>query len=326
MAVTREQVVDAYRLILGREPESEAVIESFLHVTDWRQLREIFLGSQEFAQTIGAGYSHALPVGRYLDVRGVEVDLRCSDVQLQQMFDRIGAEWKKFGETEPHWSVLVSDDFRQENLAANIDRFYASGKPDIDIHLNFLRRSALPTSFRRAMDFGCGVGRLTLALAEHVEEVVGVDISPPHLALARERADAVGAGNVTFEAIESVADLGRFGAFDLIISRIVLQHNPPPVMAAIYRRLLDALAPGGSAIVQMPTYIAGQSFAADSYLTSDQPSMEMNALPQADIFRIIDSAGCVPIEIREDGAAGGGAISHTIAVRKREGHQSSVRA
>ena len=45
----------------------------------------------------------------------------------------------------------------------------------------------------------------------------------------------------------------------------------------------------------------------------------MNALPQADIFRIIDNAGCVPVEIREDGAAGGSAISHTIAVRKCDG-------
>lgn len=317
MPVTRDQVIDAYRLILGRDPESDTVVEAFLDVTDWQHLRELFLGSQEFALSGRGDSHHLLPVGRYLDVRETDVDLRCSDTQLQQMFDRIGTEWKKFGETEPHWSVLVSDDFRQENLAENIDRFYASGKPDIDIHLNFLRRSGLPTHFRRAMDFGCGVGRLSLALADHADEVVGVDISPPHLDLARERAQSTGTRNVDFEAIESVGDIARLGEFDLVISRIVLQHNPPPVMAAIYRSLLDALAPGGSAIVQMPTYIAGQSFAVNSYLSSDQPSMEMNALPQAEIFQIIDRAGCVPTEIREDGAAGGGAISHTIAVRKR---------
>ncbi|MFZ5705448.1 MAG: class I SAM-dependent methyltransferase [Pseudomonadota bacterium] len=319
MAVTREQVIDAYRLILGRDPESEAVVEGFLNVRDWQQLRDIFFGSQEFALKNGADGHHALLVGRYLDVREIDVDLRCSGKQLQQMFDRIAAEWKKFGETEPHWSVLVSDDFRQENLAENIERFYASGKPDIDIHLNFLRRSGLSTHFRRAMDFGCGVGRLSLALAAHADAVVGVDISPPHLALARERAGTVAAGNVTFEAIGSVDDLAGLGLFDLVISRIVLQHNPPPVMAAIYRRLLDALTPGGVAIVQMPTYIVGQRFAAESYLSSEQPAMEMNALSQDRIFEIIDAAGCVPVEIREDGAAGGNAISHTIAVRKRDG-------
>jgi SAM-dependent methyltransferase len=157
---------------------------------------------------------------------------------------------------------------------------------------------------------------LTLALAPHADKVVGVDISPPHLRLARERAAATGVGNVQFESIASVNDLDRYEGFDFVICRIVLQHNPPPVMAALYAKLLSALAPGGIAIVQIPTFIHGQSFAAADYLVSEQPQMEMNSLPQQVIFRIIEEAACRTIEVREDVAAGDGALSHVFFVQK----------
>jgi SAM-dependent methyltransferase len=316
MSVSREEVVWAYRLILGREPESEAVVEATMAASDWGQLRSAFLGSPEFVRKYDPHMASALPVGRHFDADTIAVDINCTDTQLQAMFDRIGAAWKSFGETEPHWSVLVSDEYRQSNLAANIDRFYQSGHGDIDVHLNFLGRAGLSQRFSRALDFGCGVGRLTLALAEHAVEAVGIDISPPHLVLARERAAEQGIANARFDAIASVGDLDRYRDFDFVMSRIVLQHNPPPVMAEIYRRLLAALAPGGVAIVQMPTFIEGQRFSAEEYLITEQPSMEMNALPQKLIFQIIAEAGCLPLEVREDAAAGNVGVSHTFAVQR----------
>lgn len=316
MPVTREDAIYAYRLILGREPESEAVIEHAMAAGDLASLRAVFLGSREFVDGF-KGESSQLPVARFLEVSRIDVDLNCTPAQRQVMFDRIAKAWRAFGETEPHWSVLVDDGYRQENLQANIDRFYKSGEADIDVHLNFLRRCGHPTSFGKALDFGCGVGRLTLALAPHARQVVGVDISPPHLKLATERADGQSIGNVAFEAIASVEDLDRYRDFDLVISRIVLQHNPPPVMAALLAGLLKALAPGGVAIVQIPTFIEGQSFSAADYLANEQPQMEMNFLPQPVVYHIVDEAGCRLIEVREDGAAGGNALSHTFVVQKR---------
>lgn len=316
MPVTRDEVIYAYRMILGRDPENEAVIERTMAANDWRHLHHVFLASEEFTRKHGANALHSLPVGRFFGSPGIAVDLSCSDEQLQAMFDRIGAAWKSFGETEPHWSVIVSDEFRQANLAANIDRFYQSGREDVEVHLNFLRRAGLPLSFDTALDFGCGVGRLTLALAGHATRAVGVDISPPHLALATERATQQSIDNVSFESIAAVADLDRYRGIDFIISRIVLQHNPPPVMAALYRGLLKALAPGGVAIVQIPTFIEGQRFNAADYLGTEQPSMEMNALPQKAVFEIIAETGCIPFEVREDTAAGPVGVSHTFAVRR----------
>ena len=132
MPVSREDAINAYRLILGREPESEDVIGHAMASENLAQLRQAFLSSREFVD----GYESAprpLPVGRFLEVRQIAVDLDCSPEQLSAMFDRIGRSWKAFGETEPHWSVLVDDSYRQENLQANIDRFYRSVDQVVEI-------------------------------------------------------------------------------------------------------------------------------------------------------------------------------------------------
>ncbi|RYD92107.1 MAG: class I SAM-dependent methyltransferase, partial [Sphingomonadales bacterium] len=184
--------------------------------------------------------------------------------------------------------------------------------------LNFLRRAGLSTRFGKALDFGCGVGRLTLGLAPFADRVVGVDVSPPHLRLAAERAEAKSVSNASFEAIGSVADLDRYRGFDFVISLIVLQHNPPPVMAVLYGKLLAALAPGGVAIVQMPTFIEGQAFSAAGYLASEKPVMEMHYLAQPLIYRVIEEADCRLLEVREDGSIGHGpGLSHTFCVQRR---------
>jgi 2-polyprenyl-3-methyl-5-hydroxy-6-metoxy-1,4-benzoquinol methylase len=315
MSVTRDEVVWAYRMFLGRDPENETVIQLQMEADNLDHLRSAFLGSDEFRRKFSPG-SGGPVVSRYLEIDSTDIDISCTDNELQAMFDRIGAAWKRFGETEPHWSVLTVDDFRQDKLAANIDAFYASGPADIGVHANFLKRAGLPTRFAKAMDFGCGVGRLTLALAPHADQVVGIDISPPHLKLAEERRAQTGVANVTFESIASVDDLDRYGGFDFVLSRIVLQHNPPPVMAAIYRKLLAALAPGGVSIVQMPTHMRGQRFSTADYLANAQPDMEMNALPQKVIFEIIERSGCRPLEVREDGAAGEEGLSHSFLVQR----------
>lgn len=315
MTVSRDAAIWAYRLILGREPENDEVVEWAMQAGNISELRQNFMQSPEFQQTLQAA---APRVGRLLEVDKVEIDLRSTPEQLQSMFDRIGQAWRAFGETEAHWSVLVDDQYRSQSIHQNIDRFYDTGTEDVEVFMNFLKRNDLPVRFERVLDFGCGVGRLTLALSRYADRVDGVDISPPHLALAEARAKEKGFGGVAFHAIGSVEALDAFRDYDLVISRIVLQHNPPPIMAALYAKLLAMLKPGGAALVQMPTHIRGQVFSTDAYLRSEQPQMEMNGLPQKAIFEIIAQAQCEVIEVREDGAAGfDEALSHTFLVRKR---------
>lgn len=315
MAVTRDEVLWAYRMILGREPESEAVMEGHLPIEGREALRAAFLNSDEFK-----GKQAFLPIGRFVDRSCQAIEVDCSREQLDAMLARIATEWQRFGESEPHWSVLVSDDYRSDTIAANIEPFYASGIGDVEQVLHMLRRSAVPAEhFGRVLDFGCGVGRLTLALARRADHVIGIDISPGHLLQAEQRAHSTGVTNIEFQAIASVDDLDQLrGSIDLVLSLIVLQHNPPPVMAELLGKLLDALAVGGVAIIQLPTYFDGVTFSAAEYLATPQPAMEMNALPQHHIFRIAEERNCRVLEVREDGRIGDiPAISHIFAVQRR---------
>jgi hypothetical protein len=98
----------------------------------------------------------------------------------------------------------------------------------------------------------------------------------------------------------------------------VLQHNPPPVIAAVLARLLAHLAPGGVGYVQVPVWIPGYRFRVADYLAGLRTGpMEMHALPQRDLLAIVQDAGCRVRELREDalGPQFGG-ISNTLVLEK----------
>ncbi len=68
----------------------------------------------------------------------------------------------------------------------------------------------------RVLDAGCGPGRHSLALAARGIDIVGVDLSPDFIALARESVSAETPGRATFE-VKDVRDLTFNGEFDAVI-------------------------------------------------------------------------------------------------------------
>jgi SAM-dependent methyltransferase len=101
-------------------------------------------------------------------------------------------------------------------------------------------------SGERVLDVGCGSGATTIEAARRVQPggaAVGIDVSPPLLALARERAAAAGAGAAEFiEADAQVHPLGD-GPFDVVISRNGLMYFDDPDSA--FTNLARALRSGG---------------------------------------------------------------------------------
>ncbi len=126
-------------------------------------------------------------------------------------------DWNTIAAANPFFGVLANERFLGKTLSPQVlSEFYGSGRADIGMTL---REAAthfrIKRRFRRALDFGCGVGRLSKAMAEHAHEVIGVDISENMLRTAREVASAK---NITYLA--SIPE----GTFDWINSVIVFQH------------------------------------------------------------------------------------------------------
>ena len=105
----------------------------------------------------------------------------------------------------------------------------------------------------RALDFGCGVGRLTLALASRFDAVVGVDLSAAMLENARRLAG----GRVEDRRRETPALLGEErGGFDVVLSFIALQHvSSRTALVAYVDALTQALRPGGVGAPQVPARV-----------------------------------------------------------------------
>jgi SAM-dependent methyltransferase len=83
----------------------------------------------------------------------------------------------------------------------------------------------------RVLDIGCGTGATTLAIARKAEvESVGVDISEPMLALARQRAEREGLP-ARFICADAQQHTFASGSFDRIVSRFGIMFFDDPVCA-----------------------------------------------------------------------------------------------
>ena len=316
---TRDAVVWAYRLFLGREPESEAIIGEHLAASpELSRLREVFIGSGEFRARAPAALK--LIVGGDEPPRTIETG--GDAILMRRLFDHVNRSWHHLGETDPYWSVLTSPQYRGKPSDEDIERFFASGAAEAKRVEAALARVGVTLNGRdTCIEYGCGLGRVTRHLAPHFAHMIGVDISAPHLKLARELADAAGISGIDWMHLDAIDRLAALPKADFIYSMIVLQHNPPPVIEKILLAFAHALKPGGIAFFQVPTYRSDYEFRLAEYLRDQvgRKEMEMHAFPQARVFEIFADAGAVPLSVVEDGATGNrrGERSNTFVFQSR---------
>ena len=167
--------------------------------------------------------------------------------------ERHKEDWERLAETDAMWAVLTSPE--DKGGAWNADRFFATGEAEIADVLT-VADGLQPVARGRALDFGCGVGRLTRALGMRYETAVGVDIAEAMITQARQL-------NEAFPQCEFVVndspDLDRFetDSFDFVYSNIVLQHLPS--VAEIERYVTEFLRiakPEGLVVFGIPAQVA----------------------------------------------------------------------
>lgn len=304
---TEEAAVWAYRLILGREPESAAIASDHARQSrSLKDLRERFLESSEFTQRYRVVERER---GRNVSVFPPSaIQTRVDDETAARLFDRVARSWTRFGRSEPYWSVLSEPQYLMERIGETREAFLESGRENMERLFATLRRNGinLDPSWD-VLELGCGLGRTTRWLTEHFHRIFAVDVSSSHLELAQQlNADAPHAERIAWTKLASREDLVALPAFDLFFSMIVLQHNPPPIIGVLLETVAEKLRPGGFAFFQVPTYQRGYSFDVDSYLSlsGPEPDIEMHAFPQGEVFRIFRERGCIPLEVFEDGLSG----------------------
>jgi len=151
-------------------------------------------------------------------------------------------QWKQWGKKNPYYGIVGIETAEFESRWRQ--RFFETGKIHMDhVFAEIERYDAIPAGRGKALDFGCGAGRMLLQLVDRFDNLVGVDVSPDQLALARE--------NVKANHLRLVSSLDELaaeaGTFDFVNTFVVLQHiRPNPQGYQIIDKMLKLLKPGGA--------------------------------------------------------------------------------
>ncbi len=159
-------------------------------------------------------------------------------------------DWEAMGALDPLYAILSAEGVKHGGW--DLDAFLATGDRDAERLLEACGRLGVPAGRTAAFELGCGVGRVTRALSTRFDRCVGVDISVPMIRRARE----LNADRRNCEwVVNTTPDLAAFpdGAFDLVLSFLVLQHVPGRSLILGYlREMVRVLAPGGVLVAQLP--------------------------------------------------------------------------
>ncbi|MCU1499179.1 MAG: hypothetical protein JWM47_3132 [Acidimicrobiales bacterium] len=281
------------------------------HNPDWSADR---VGTAVGALTTGAHYPVAFltPAPPGVVARASGVSAYAPGVDLGE----VQKNWDDLGQRDPLWAICT-DNERHGNQW-DPDEFFATGRTAVDAAIVDLAGLGVEVpADGRALDFGCGFGRLTLALAEHIAEVVGIDIAPSMIAGANEH-NSVGP-RVTYLLNEG-DDLSAFddASFDLVLSIIVLQHIENRYKAAYLREFLRVLRPGGVAYVTIPSRPnlktpMGLGFALlpNRVLNAYRKRrfgydglMELHGMRREAVEALVRDAGATVVDVRPDDSVG----------------------
>jgi SAM-dependent methyltransferase len=157
--------------------------------------------------------------------------------------------WEDLAKKDAMWAVLTGP--AGERREWNVEAFFQSGVDEINMILGRLREAGATIGSARALDFGCGVGRLTQALCGHFERADGVDIAASMLDQARKLNRF---GERCTYHLNQTDDLSVFpgDTFDFIYSNITLQHMEPRYSRRYIEEFFRIVRPGGAVVFQIP--------------------------------------------------------------------------
>lgn len=223
--------------------------------------------------------------------------------------------WDALGRADPLWAIRF--DPSKKGNRWDVEEFFRTGEREVAALLDSLKRLGdrlgvpVPARRGRALDFGCGVGRLTQALAAHFDEVDGVDIAPSMIELA-ERYNRHGP-RCRYH-LNDRDDLRLFpdASFDLVFCTLVLQHIEGRYVRRYLAEFLRLLRPGGVAVFDLPSHPARtlqgrlrrllpqQALNAYRRVRYGYPGvMEQHGVPRPEVEALLRASGGTVLEVAD---------------------------
>ncbi len=214
--------------------------------------------------------------------------------------------WQWLGREDPFWAILADPAKRHGGWKP--EEFFSTGMAEVAVIMQYAATLGYPDGRRDALDFGCGAGRITQALAGHFDTVTGVDIAPAMLDLAQRFNTH---GERCRFVLNTEANLAAFpcASFDFIYSNIVLQHNPPDAALAYVREFVRLLRPGGLLLFQLPSqptsrWLLMRAGTIWSRICRWPYPLEMYGVARVKVEAELQNAGAHILDVRPDYSAG----------------------
>lgn len=230
--------------------------------------------------------------------------------------------WDRAAKDDALWAVLSQGGKHQDP-----ETFFATGVEEIDAVMTYLFGRGVHPARRRALDFGCGPGRLTQALVRYFAQVDGIDISAGMIQLANRFNRA---GKRCRYHVNTREDLAIFPdtSVDFVYSNITLQHMEPESARRYLKEFFRVLTPEGVAVFQIP----GRQTTVRRWLKRilpasllaryrraryhGHPAASMHGIPRSEVIRLCAENGAPVVDIQRNHEAGPGWESFRYCCRK----------
>ncbi len=141
----------------------------------------------------------------------------------------------------------MHDETTVEAFTQQAETFASSAIAHASETLDGLVRLADPRAGERWLDVACGPGIVCRALAPHVAEVHGIDLTPEMVRVARRETAAAGLDNATFGVGDATALELPDARLDGAVARFAIHHIPLP--GRLFDELARVVRPGGRVVV-----------------------------------------------------------------------------
>lgn len=157
--------------------------------------------------------------------------------------------WEFFAKSDPLWAICT--DPAKKGRKWNLSDFFLSGEKEMQTVFEYIESIGLFVNKRGyALDFGCGVGRLTQAFSKYFDFSIGIDISPTMIKLAKDFNKYPGKCQYLVNESDELT-LFKDNCFVFIYTNLVLQHIKPKYINNYIRSFVRLLKPGGILIFQV---------------------------------------------------------------------------